>query len=89
MRYLNGFILIGIMLLLISIAGAATGNRLLTEPGQPANPYAWLEYLGAAVLMLVNGGVSIWKAREDAAHKSEASDKKEAAQAEPAAEKAN
>ena len=59
MRFLNGFICIGIILLFISIGGVASGNRLLTEPGQPVNPYAWLEYLGAAVLMLVNGAISI------------------------------
>ena len=65
MRFLNGFILIGIMLLFISIAGAATGNRFLTEPGQHPNPYAWLEYLGAAALMMVNGIVSIRTARQN------------------------
>ena len=64
MRYLNGFVIIGLMLLGISIAGAATGNRLLTEPGQQVNPYAWLEYLGASVLMLVNGAVSIHNVRQ-------------------------
>ena len=64
MRFLNGFILIGIILLFISVAGLVRGNTLLTEPGQPANPYAWLEYLGAAVLMLINGAVSIWNMRQ-------------------------
>lgn len=64
MRFLNGFILIGIILLFISVAGLVKGNTLLTEPGQPANPYAWLEYLGAAVLMLINGVVSIWNMRQ-------------------------
>lgn len=64
MRYLNGFILIGIALLIVSIAGFATGNRFLTEPGQPVNPYSALEYLGGAVLMLINGGVSIWNVRQ-------------------------
>lgn len=59
MRFLNGFVLIGIILLFISIGGAASGNKWLTEPGQQPNPYAWLEYLGAAVLMLVNGAISI------------------------------
>lgn len=59
LKYFNGFIVIGIMLFFISIAGAATGNRLLTEPGSPINPYAWLEYMVAAALMLVNGAVSI------------------------------
>src|SRR2546423_2233386 len=64
MRYLNGFILIGIALLVISIGGLLTSNRLLTEPGQQVNPYSWLLYLGAAILMLVNGGVSIWTAKQ-------------------------
>lgn len=69
MRFLNGFVLIGIILLFISVAGLVKGNTLLTEPGQPVNPYAWLEYLGAAVLMLVNGAVSIWNMRQHDARK--------------------
>ncbi len=64
MRFLNGFILIGIILLFISVAGLVSGNTLLTEPGQPTNNLAWLEYLGAAVLMLINGAVSIWNSRQ-------------------------
>lgn len=64
MRFLNGFILIGIILLFISVAGLVKGNTLLTEPGQTPNPFAWLEYLAAAVLMLVNGAVSIWSYRQ-------------------------
>ena len=64
MRYLNGFILIGIALLVISISGLLTSNRLLTEPGQTVNPYSWLLYLGASVLMLINGGVSIWTSKQ-------------------------
>lgn len=67
MRYLNGFILTGIALFFISIAGLVKGNTLLTEPGQQPNPYAWLEYLAAAVIMLVNGAVSIWVANRNAA----------------------
>lgn len=59
LRYLNMFILIGLALIGISIAGFATGNRLLTEPGQTVNPYSALIYLGAGVIMLVNGLVSI------------------------------
>jgi hypothetical protein len=35
------------------------GNTSLAEPGQPANPYAWLLYLAAAVIMLVNGALSV------------------------------
>jgi hypothetical protein len=71
MRFLNGFILIGVILLFISIAGLVSGNTLLTEPGQPINHYAWLEYLGAAALMLVNGAVSIWNARNQEQRKRE------------------
>ena len=72
MRFLNGFILIGIILLLISVAGLVSGNALLTEPGQQPNSYAWLEYLGAAALMLINGAVSICNSRRQDAAKSEA-----------------
>ncbi|MCC6728360.1 MAG: hypothetical protein IT208_03375 [Chthonomonadales bacterium] len=63
MRYLNGFILTGFVLLFISVAGLIRGNALLTEPGMPINPYAWLEYLAASALMFVNGAVSIWTTR--------------------------
>ena len=69
MRFLNGFVLIGIILLFISVAGLVKGNTLLTEPGQPVNPYAWLEYLGAAALMLINGVVSIWNMRQSDARR--------------------
>ena len=58
-RYLNMFILTGIGLVGVSIIGFLTQNRFLTEPGQPTNPQASLIYLGAGVLMLINGWVSI------------------------------
>ncbi len=82
MRFLNGFILIGIILLFISVAGLVSGNALLTEPGLPVNNYAWLEYLAAAILMLVNGAVTIWNARqheEKAGEKSVEKNKQESA----------
>jgi hypothetical protein len=63
MRYLNGFILTSVVLFLVGAAGAVKGNALLTEPGMPVNPWAWQQYLGAAVLMLVNGVVSVWVSR--------------------------
>lgn len=58
-RYLNMFVLIGIALIAISIAGFITHNRFLTEPGQIPNPYGSLIYLGTGILMLINGIVSI------------------------------
>ena len=64
MRYLNGFIIIGVALFFISIAGLVSGNRLLTEPGQAINPNSWLFYLAASILMLINGGLSIWNAQQ-------------------------
>ena len=80
MRFLNGFILIGIVLLFISIAGLVSGNTLLTEPGQPVNPLAWLEYLGAAALMLINGAVSIWNARQQDGQKPDKNETSEPAE---------
>lgn len=61
-RYLNMFILIGIVLVVLSLIGFATGNRFLTEPGQPVNPQGSLIYLGAGIIMLVNGIISIKQA---------------------------
>jgi len=65
MRFLNGFILIGLLLFIISLMGLMSGNRLLTEPGQAVNPYSWLLYLGASALMLVNGAVSVWNSQQN------------------------
>lgn len=59
LRYLNMFVIIGVALIGISILGFATHNHFLTEPGQADNAYSSLAYLGAGVLMLVNGVVSI------------------------------
>jgi hypothetical protein len=67
-RYLNMFVLIGIVLIVISLVGFATGNRFLTEPGQPINPQGSLIYLGAGVIMLVNGVVSIRQAEAMKSH---------------------
>ncbi len=59
LRFLNMFVLIGIALIGVSILGFATGGRFLYEPGQDQTPYTSLFYLGAGVMMLVNGYVSL------------------------------
>ncbi len=59
-RFLNSFILIGIILIGVSIAGFATGSKFVTEAGQKPDSLSSLVYLGVGVLMLVNGYVS-WK----------------------------
>lgn len=59
LRSLNMFILTGIGLIIASVAGFATQNKFLTEPGQLTNPQSSLIYFGAGVLMLINGWVSI------------------------------
>jgi hypothetical protein len=59
LRYLNMFVLIGLALIAVSLAGFATGGKFLVEPGQDANPMASLVYLGAGVLMIFNGILSI------------------------------
>lgn len=74
LRYLNMFVLIGIALIAISCVGFATGSKTLTEPGQATNPNAALIYLGAGVLMLINGYLSLRHAPSAPVHpqKSEA-----------------
>lgn len=59
LRFLNMFVLIGIALIVVSILGFATGGKFLYEPGQDASQYTSLFYLGAGVMMLINGYVSI------------------------------
>ncbi|MCX6378274.1 MAG: hypothetical protein NT023_02165 [Armatimonadetes bacterium] len=59
LRYLNMFILIGICLIGVSIAGFATGSKFVTEPGQPINPLSSFVYFGVGILMLLNGYVTI------------------------------
>ena len=63
LRYLNMFVLIGIVLVILSLAGFATGNRFVTEPGQAVTPQLSFYYLGAGVLMLINGYISIKQAQ--------------------------
>lgn len=59
LRYLNMFLIIGVALVLVSLAGFATNDRFLMEPGQAPNSNLSLIYLGAAALMIINGLVSI------------------------------
>ncbi len=59
LRYLNMFVIIGLILIGVSLAGFATHDHFLMEPGQSAQDHLSLVYLGAGVLMLINGIVSI------------------------------
>ena len=59
LRYLNMFVIIGLILIGVSLAGFATHDRFLMEPGQSAQDHLSLVYLGAGILMLINGIVSI------------------------------
>lgn len=51
--------MIGVILLALSIAGFATNSVLISEPGQPVNHYASLEYLAGAIIMLANGYLTL------------------------------
>lgn len=73
LRYFNSFILSGIALLGIAIVGVFKGNRWLSEPGMPENPYGWQIYLLASIIMFINGFVSIRMARQAEAERTAAS----------------
>lgn len=75
LKYFNSFMLTGAALLVIAVIGIFKGNEWLGEPGMPVNPYGWQIYLLAAVIMFVNGIVSIKLAtqRELVAKEKEAS----------------
>lgn len=59
LRYLNMFVLIGLTLIGVSIAGFATGSKFVTEPGQPVNSLSSFVYFGVGILMLLNGYVTV------------------------------
>ncbi|CCW35415.1 hypothetical protein CWRG_02479 [Chthonomonas calidirosea] len=58
-RYLNTFNVVGVLLVILSLFGFATGGRALTEPGSKTEAISSLVYLGTGVLMLINGFVSV------------------------------
>ena len=58
-RYLNMFVLIGLALIAVSLAGFATGGKFLIEPGQSIDPNASIVYLGAGVIMVFNGVLTV------------------------------
>lgn len=70
LRDFNAFILTGAALFVIGVIGIFKGNRWLSEPGMPTNPYGWQLYLAASVLMLINGVASIKVARAVEAQRS-------------------
>ena len=59
LRYLNMFVIIGLLLIGVSVVGFATHDRFLMEPGQVPGGNLSLIYLGAGILMLINGLVSV------------------------------
>jgi hypothetical protein len=54
-RWWNSFNLLGAILILISLGGLLSGGKMVFDPGRKAKGYEWALYLGAGVLMLVNG----------------------------------
>jgi hypothetical protein len=59
LRYLNMFVMIGIALICVSLAGIASGQKMQIEPGQSMDMTAILIYLGTGVLMIINGVLSV------------------------------
>ncbi len=64
LRDFNSSIIIGIICLLISMAGIVRGNAAISEPGMPVHPHAWQIYLAAAAIMLFNGFLSVRLSRK-------------------------
>lgn len=85
-HYLNGFMLTGAVLLVLAAVGLARGPVFLTEPGMPVNQSAALIYLGASVVMFVNGWLSIRVAASAHAEAVAAPAPAVASEQEPAAE---
>ncbi len=54
-RLLNSFNLLAVILLIIGIAGAFSGGKMVYDPGREQNGHEWIIYVLAGALMLVNG----------------------------------
>jgi hypothetical protein len=54
LRWLNSFILLGVALIGLALAGFVGGGKFVFDPGRPSQN-APVFYLIAGVLMLVNG----------------------------------
>ena len=54
-RWWNSFNLLGIILLVIGIAGLILQGKMVFDPGRPHRGYEWVLYLVAGALMLING----------------------------------
>jgi hypothetical protein len=89
LRCLNAFVLTGIALFFISVAGMVFGDAVLTEPGQPVNSSMKWYYLAAAAIMLANGAVSIWLARQHEEQKHKTSTDRQESEAAHGAEKSS
>ena len=56
--YKNTYFWIGGILLLVGILGLITGDNTIRDPGQKRESGLGLFYLGAAVVMILNGWMS-------------------------------
>ncbi|MHB1459961.1 MAG: hypothetical protein ACYC1M_01585 [Armatimonadota bacterium] len=57
--YLNGFIILGILLLVLGVVGFLKGAEVLRDPGQPKDSLLPVLYVLGGLVMLVNGWFSI------------------------------
>ncbi len=58
-RYLNSFMIVGLILFVLAIWGFVQGADVLRDPAQPRDMRLPLLYLAGAVLMALNGLISI------------------------------
>ncbi len=64
-RFLNMFNVIGTLLLVIAALGFVSGGKWIAETGTKPSRETSLVYLGAALLMLANGFVSLSMGQRD------------------------
>ena len=58
-RYFNMFVIVGVVLIGVSVIGFMTHNQFVTEPGNRPTVLSSIIYLGAGILMLFNGFLSV------------------------------
>ena len=57
--YLNGFVILGVALLIMGIVGFFKGAEILRDPGQPKDSLLPVLYVLGGLVMLINGWMSV------------------------------
>lgn len=63
LRRINSFHLLGVLLLIVAVAGLVSGGKMVYDPGRVVRGNEWMIYGLAGILMFANGFLSSGETR--------------------------